>query len=127
MRLARRLLALPSCLLVLLTSIPQHASSQELQWPYNLPRTVKYYPEDEAHIKRDIDIRQRLQHQQAIGVRKMSADPGEKFFLDYWSFEEDDHNQNIARWTNSSMSHAFEPCLPLHTDDEDSWFYLVPR
>lgn len=79
--------ALPPSLLCFLTHavLPSVASSQP--WPYNLPPDAKYYPEDERLIRRDIDIQQRLLQSPARGVRKMSGDPGEKFYLDYWQFE----------------------------------------
>src|SRR5450755_1881366 len=86
MRLLTQLFALPASLLLLIATSPTCVPAQDLQWPYNLPPHVKYYPEDEALVRRDIEIQQRLQRQPAVGVRKMSDDPGEMFFLDYWSF-----------------------------------------
>ncbi|KAG2163672.1 hypothetical protein JADG_003411 [Aureobasidium aubasidani] len=53
-------------------------------WPYNLPAGAKYYPEHEHHIRRDLEIQQRLNVASPSGIRKMSEDEGEKFFLDYW-------------------------------------------
>ncbi|KAL2026577.1 hypothetical protein VTO58DRAFT_102557 [Aureobasidium pullulans] len=61
-------------------------------WPYNLPAGAKYYPEHEHHIRRDLEIQQRLNVASPSGIRKMSEDEGEKFFLDYWQFGEQDPN-----------------------------------
>lgn len=109
------LLALPTSLLLLITRGPTRAASQELQWPYNLPPHMKYFPEDEALVKREIILQQKLQRQPAVGVRKMSTNPDEKFYLDYWSFgpEADDHN--FDSWTNASL-HELQPCTPLHNN-----------
>ena len=62
--------------------------AEALQWPHNLPRTIKYHPEHQPHMKRHEEAHSRLAKQTPIGVRKMSNDHGEKFFLDYWGFEE---------------------------------------
>src|SRR5690348_7797091 len=83
------LAALPPSLLFFLahTLLPSVATASQPPWPYNLPPDVKYYPEDEKMIKRDLDIQRRLLHSPVKGVRKMTGDPGEKFYLDYWRFE----------------------------------------
>lgn len=81
-----RLFALPAGLLVLLASFPSQTQSQQLRWPYNLPSHVKYYPEDEGPIKSHESIQQKLQQHPVVGVKKMSDEVGEKFYLDYWTF-----------------------------------------
>ncbi|KAK5089453.1 hypothetical protein LTR70_005964 [Exophiala xenobiotica] len=85
-----RLLALPPALLGVVLNHPNAIAAQEVEWPYNLPPHVKYYPEDEGLVKRNLQIQQKLQQQTPAGIRKMSGDPGEKFFLDYWQFEQDE-------------------------------------
>lgn len=80
------LLSLPTSLVLLTATSPAQTSSQDLQWPYNLPKHIKYFPEDEPLIKRDDEIQRRLWSQPAAAVRKMSGDEGAKFFLDYWEF-----------------------------------------
>ncbi|KAF2461512.1 hypothetical protein BDY21DRAFT_88782 [Lineolata rhizophorae] len=82
------LLSLPTSLLLLLAGNPA-TTSADRPWPYNLPAHAKYYPEDEIHVKRDIEVQERLARQTPIGVRKMSDDEGEKFYLDYWVFDMD--------------------------------------
>ncbi|KAK5138301.1 hypothetical protein LTR08_003362 [Meristemomyces frigidus] len=80
--------ALPASLLILLAT--SAVDAEDLAWPYNLPRTMKYYPEDEAHITREMELRRRLLRQAPSGMRKMSGDDeGEKFFLHYWNFGEE--------------------------------------
>lgn len=97
-----RLLALPAALLGIVLNQPCTAAAQELEWPYNLPPHVKYYPEDEGLMKRNLQVQQKLQQQMPARVRKMSGDPGEKFFLDYWQFEQD--GEDIWMSANASMS-----------------------
>jgi hypothetical protein len=80
------LLALPPTLLFLLAS----PVASEPQWPHNLPRHTKYFPEDEAHVKRSLSVYERLQNEKPIGVKKMSVDPGEMFMLDNWIFAGDE-------------------------------------
>ena len=79
---AALLLLAPRCVVSVLG-----ASSDE-RWPYNLPAHVKYWPEDEVRVKRDLDSsRDRgFLPSRPEGVRKMSGDEGEKFYLEYWQF-----------------------------------------
>ena len=73
MVLFHRLFALPPALLALVLERSALGQSKELEWPYNLPAPVKYYPEDEGLVKRNHEIRQRLQPQSPVGMRKMSG------------------------------------------------------
>lgn len=116
MRGSLSLWALPTPLLLLIASAPVPAVSHEPQWPYNLPPHVKYFPKDEALVKRELSLQQKLQQQPAIGVRKMSSDPEQKFYLDYWSFDVNMEDHNFDSWTNTSTLHKFEPCTPLHSN-----------
>ncbi|KAI9693420.1 MAG: hypothetical protein M1820_009296 [Bogoriella megaspora] len=86
MRIPTHLLSLPSSLLIFISTYAQ-TSSSESQWPYNLPPHVKYFPEDEVHVKRSLSIQSQLATQTALVIRKMSPDEGEMFFLDYWQFD----------------------------------------
>ncbi|KAK8228376.1 hypothetical protein HDK77DRAFT_383532 [Phyllosticta capitalensis] len=79
-----RLLSLPSCLLVLVASAGLTEAKPE--WPYNLPRHEKYWPEQEAIVKRDAAIKARMAVEVPHVVRKMSDDPSQKFYFDYWEF-----------------------------------------
>ncbi|KAL2400296.1 hypothetical protein ABEF93_006947 [Exophiala dermatitidis] len=110
-----RLAALPASVLALIvatatTTAAQHNPDWDWQWLYNLPPDAKYYPEDEVVIKRDIAIQQKLQRSGATvtGVRKMSGDPGEKFYLDYWGFapetEEEEYDEVINRANNATLA-----------------------
>jgi hypothetical protein len=77
------LLALPPAIIALCAATPGLAA-EESQWPHNVPRHLKYFPEDEVHAKRGLSVKQRLQHEKPIGVKKMSMDEGEMFMLDNW-------------------------------------------
>ncbi|CAK4011060.1 Hypothetical predicted protein [Lecanosticta acicola] len=75
-----RLLLLPASLLVF---------AEELQWPHNLPRTARYFPEDESHVERNTAAQEKLAWQAPAGVKKMEGfDPGQKFWMEYWDFGE---------------------------------------
>ncbi|KAF2677271.1 hypothetical protein K458DRAFT_320047 [Lentithecium fluviatile CBS 122367] len=78
------LLALPPAVLLCASSC-----AAEPQWPYNLPKHIRYLTEEEAHVKRNLEIRERLRREKPIGVKKMSVDEGEMFFLDNWIFASD--------------------------------------
>ena len=140
------LLSLPASLLLLISTLPAPAISTEPQWPYNLPSHVKYFPEDEHLVRRNLEIQHRLGGRQPAGVRKMSDDEGEMFFMEYWQFEtgedaksvEDQGSQVLKRsipplrmpgthgmeavdeqWANASIPHQPLPPFPLHHDKQE--------
>ena len=80
------MLNLPPALLAIIIACSSAVESQE--WPYNLPAHVKYYPEEEHVIKRNVEVERRLLSQIPVGMKKMSGDPGEKFMMDFWQFDE---------------------------------------
>lgn len=120
-----RLLFLPGSLVVL--ALTQCADAQEPQWPHNLPRTAKYYPEHEAHIKRGLEAQERLQWDKPAGMRKMGHDAGEKFYLDYWQFAQEPPQDGIRRplihddvadYANASSTCMLLGPLAPHTNHE---------
>jgi hypothetical protein len=84
-------------------------------------------------VKRGVSIQERLQKEQPIGVKKMSSDEGEMFFLDNWIFADDLENQSLDRRTeDSSTGNATMPFLsPLRPHSEnklhDSFLRIAPR
>jgi hypothetical protein len=118
------LLALPGALFAIVSATPSYIQD----WPYNLPLHAKYYPEHENHIKRDLEIQQKLNMAAPSGVRKMSDHEGEKFFLDYWQFDEQmasDKPPNARRSISSAallsnISNVEEllPPLLLHAESQ---------
>lgn len=80
-----KLLALPPAVILLCVS----TLAAEPQWPHNLPKHMKYFPEDELHVKRGLSIQERLQREKPVGIKKMSMDESEMFFLDNWIFASD--------------------------------------
>jgi hypothetical protein len=104
-----------AALILLLLASP--AWTQEPQWPYNLPEGMKYYPEDEVLVKRGLDSLKRLETQRPVGVKKMSPDPNEMFFLDYWEFEDGHHvYQRSVDIPDTNQSYAqplFAPIRPV--------------
>lgn len=105
----------PTPLLVLIATLPAQTLSLETLWPYNLPRHIKYYPEDEALVRRNIGIQEKLASQRPIGVHKMSGDEGEMFFPEYWVFDMELRNApaNTSRDTRV-------PSLPLPSQHQHS-------
>ncbi|ORX95511.1 hypothetical protein BCR34DRAFT_498405 [Clohesyomyces aquaticus] len=116
MQLLRNLLALPPTVILLLCVSPV---ASEKQWPHNLPRHMKYFPEEEVHAKRGWSIQERLLREKPIGVKKMSTDEGEMFFLDDWIFAGDEANigkrSDQEELQNLTIS-AFTPLRPISQD-----------
>lgn len=117
---------LTSSLIVILLQCSVVVQSQQLRWPYNLPPHEKYYPEDEELIKRDIEILERLQQQPASTVRKMSGDPGEKFYLQYWTFEDQDSDRLDSTNNLTSTSDLHAP-VALHSEDFEGSHAILKR
>lgn len=92
-------------------------SESELQWPHNLPRHMKYFPEDEARVKRSLEIQARLRKEKPIGMKKMSDDEGEMFFLDNWIFAGDElkqHDTEKREEAGNASVPALSPLRPLY-------------
>jgi hypothetical protein len=123
-----RLFSLPSTLILLLfSSLPTlcDPTVSELQWPRNIPRGLKYFPEDEPLIKRGLAAhRQILSGEKSpIGMQRMSTDPNEMFFLDYWLFDE---NEPIS-YANGTDSWISPPMLAHATSPNPSSFFQSLR
>ena len=150
MRLLTLLYNLPVSILLLVPAYSTGGLCIEAQWPYNLPPYVKYFPEDEPLVRRNVEIQNKLETEKVRGLRKMSHDEGEMFFLEYWQFEQDEdrrddgYNGLIKRlseddterekdpctseqWTNDTMSSDPQPPLLLHSKQEMSEHRLVGR
>lgn len=130
----------PAPLLLFIANAPAPALSFETQWPYNLPPHMKYFPEDEALVRRNVGIQKRLASQRPIGVHKMSGDEGEMFFPEYWVFNkaEDTSTKTLKRnrnlglrspspheerggldnWANASMLISLQAPFTLHTTEQ---------
>ena len=92
------LLSLPTSLLLLLASSASGAANSQLEWPYNLPAHVKYFPEDEPLVKRGLAVQEILATRPPIGAKKMSADEDEMFFLEYWQLHPEDEERLAAAY-----------------------------
>ncbi|CZT24625.1 uncharacterized protein RCC_10350 [Ramularia collo-cygni] len=109
------LLSLPACLITLTYSYQVEAN--EKPWPYNLPRSVKYYPEHEGHIRRGLEAQERLAWEDPIAMKKMGDDAGEKFLLDYWQWEVEEQGSlslgnfgaGTKEYSNASLVAAVMP------------------
>ncbi|OQD94469.1 hypothetical protein PENSOL_c026G05190 [Penicillium solitum] len=80
-------------------------------------------------LQRNAAITSQIAAGPALGVKKMSEDEGEKFFLDYWSFGDDFSSGNISERHISdedgfsparfvAQSYPFGPSYSLGTDGE---------
>jgi progranulin len=115
------MLNLRASLLVLL--LANSAWSKQVPWPHDLPQETTYSTEDDPLVKRGLDTLQRLKTEKPIGLKKMSTDPDQMFFLDYWIFEDTAPNKLESRsdgfldgndsWTPSP---AIRPHLLEHED-----------
>lgn len=116
------LLALPPTVLLVLCAA-------EPQWPHNLPKHMKYFPEDEVHVKRSLDIQEKMRSEKPIGVKKMSSDEGEMFMFDNWIFASDlEHTETDKRAERdirelSNVTAQFEPALrPVEESSQRDWY-----
>jgi hypothetical protein len=113
------LLSLPPAIILLLCATPSVA---EPEWPHNLPKHMKYFPEEEAHVKRGIDIRERIQNEKPIGIKKMSLDEGEMFMLDSWIFASDVENDSKSLESRTLNNETIQVISPLRPLAEEEWF-----
>ncbi|KAF3011970.1 hypothetical protein E8E15_002942 [Penicillium rubens] len=82
-------------------------------------------------LRRNAAIASQLAAGPALGVKKMSDDEGEKFFLDYWSFGNDSSSGNITEGHVSddgfsparfvAQSYPFAPSYSLGTDGDSQF------
>lgn len=101
MRLNNALFPLPTPLLLITASVQTATEAVEEilppQWPYNLPGHVKYWPDDPPHRRRDLEaIEPHLRAGETPNrVKKMGDYEGEKFFLEFWNFEDTYQNSHL--------------------------------
>jgi hypothetical protein len=113
------LLSLPPAIIALLCAT---STAAESQWPHNVPKHLKYFPEDEVHVKRAVELRERLQHEKPIGMKKMSLDEGEMFMLSDWIFASDAAPPSSKKAPDSELfengtSQALPPLRPISGED----------
>lgn len=125
MRLQHQFLALPTSLLLLISSsIPANAEDRDqfpAQWPYNSPPHTKNYPEDAHHRRHDLESIQEhiLAGHAPVSVRKMSEDESEKFFPEYWGFR--DQIDQIPMLGGGPGNIGTEASLRKEFEEEESW------
>jgi hypothetical protein len=106
------LLALPPAILMLCAS----SCAAESQWPYNLPKHMKYYPEDQVHVKRSLNVQERLKKEKPVGVKKMSSNEGEMFFLDDWIFASDVQSVEAVPDELANLTTQLVPPIRRHSE-----------
>ena len=134
----------PISLLAFIASAPAQSQDLEPRWPYNLPPSMKYFPEDESLIQRRESIQRKLKHSHPAGVQKMPSDEGQMFFPEYWRFDdEEDHITNShhmrkipvrprdeesgsptihrdysSHWSNDTLLYPLQAPFKMHTNDQ---------
>lgn len=68
-------------------------------------------------MKRALDVKERLEYERPIGVKKMSVDEGEMFMLDNWIFASDVERRSEASDYGNDTFQALSPLRPLVEDD----------
>lgn len=124
------LLSLPASLVAFV--LIHNAGASDQQWPYNLPRSEKYYPEQESHIKRDLEAQKRFLREPPSAVRKMGDEAGDKFLLEYWIWDEMEPAFSSAgaeteHYANSSTISPVLPGLMPHSSPRRQGFNLFGR
>ena len=107
MRNLLSLLALPSSLLLFISTNPSPSTATEASWPRNLPANLKYFSEHEQMAKRNTDVQKKLETYTPQGLRKMSEDESEMFFLEYWQFEDGD--MSLRKTSGEASESLHEP------------------
>ena len=133
-----------------LVSLLRLTALADATWFRRVEAHQEHSPQYEGLARRHVDIEKRMATQAPTAVRKMSEDPREMFFLDYWEFDDmgeklaaslhDIHDQSsqappalqqeLQRSPNMSIPSPPLPPLLLHSDDRTESFFnfrLFPR
>lgn len=119
-------ISLPSTLFLLVLASLFQTISAEAQWQNSANADVNCVPEHDALVRRGLESMKKIQYQNPIGMRKMSTDPDEMFFLDYWEFEDSNSEDNICPinrsdytpGANESYSNILQPPVLLHSSSK---------
>lgn len=104
--------------------------AHETSWPQVQPGTLGLSLEQEAFVQREREALEKLIRQAPIGVKKMSGDEGEKFFLQYWEFGEmatQNGFQQHEELGNASISFPLLPGIVPHSADKGLGIALLGR
>lgn len=136
MRTTSRIFCLPLPLLLLIPSYSTSAVGLEVRWPQKHDLQGEP-PQIESLVPRTVEIQSRLAEQRPCGVKRMPADEGEMFFLEYWLFDRETRGriqaseelvrrqterqpprkpEELKLLANVSIPQSPQPALLLHTD-----------
>lgn len=125
-------LSLPVSLVAFVFGYGVAASNEE--WPYNLPRSVKYFPEHESHMRRGLEAQERLLREAPTAIKKMGDDAGEKFLLDYWQWDVVEGEDSLGSFgvetkqqPNRSLTVNLLPALMPHIENSGRRWGLLGR
>jgi hypothetical protein len=79
---------------------------------------MKYFPEDEVHVKRSLHVQEKLKKEKPIGLKKMSSDEGKMFFLDDWIFASDKQGVEERSEPNELANITSQLVSPLRPHSE---------
>lgn len=150
MRLAPRILGLPASTLLLITAHTTAAFYNDdslAQRVNSASHNARNWADDPAGHRRRLEARneQTPRGRNPIGVMKMSDDPGEKFYMEYWQYEEElqqsspsdaapatnlrirDEEEETRLLVNASAPLPYSPPLALHTEDYAAYHDLEAR
>jgi progranulin len=105
-------------------------ANPEEQSPAQWVQTQAKRSQEGTDRRRDVEEHLRL-GRSPVGVMKMSPDEGEKFYMEYWQFEQDleqspmfgaflrarDEDEEARLLVNASAAILFRPPFALHTDN----------
>ena len=114
------LFALPPALLLIISTNPSTSMASKPSWPLNLQSHQKPFPEHELLIRRNLEAQKKLATSIPHGLRKMSTNESEMFFLEYWQFEEEHILRNITGRSTSSPDESppLQPPLRIQLDPQ---------
>ena len=137
MWLDSKVLGLPASMILLIaaqSTAAFHGDQSPAQRVKSLPRKVTYLFDDAADEQLDLETRneQTPLGKAPIGVMKMSDDPGEKFYFEYWQYEEEldvtktqlrirDEEEVRILLANVSSSMSYKAPFALHM--EGDWIF----
>ena len=130
---------LPASLLLFLATDPVLSEAREIPWPFKSLTPTGFF-RDGGSFRKELESGEVAQAQILVGVRKMSEDPSELFFPDYWSYEpRNDHDMQVKQeptkpmprslghlneieapgdWVNASIPLPFQAPFAVHINPE---------
>lgn len=115
------MLSLPSTLLsLLITSVLATTPGLE-EAHIREEKGVSAWSGDKARLRRHIEIEERIAKQSPVAVRKMNADPAQKFWPEYWDFNLKEEQEILKNNATSRQSFIAPLLVHTSTSQSDAW------